>query len=79
MDKAREINDRMHGIYNNQDRVAFQQSIYGNALMAMKGYALGMIERRFGVNKYNTMLRGESEGSLRTAAKVIVAAATDRK
>jgi len=78
MDKAREINDRMHGIYNNQDRVAFQQSIYGNALLAMKGYALGMAERRYGVNKYNTMLNGESEGSLRTAAKVIVSAFTDK-
>ena len=78
MDKAREINDRMHGIYNNQDRVAFQQSIYGNALMAMKGYALGMAERRFGVNKHNTMLNGESEGSLRTAAKVIVSMFTDK-
>ena len=44
----------------------------------MKGYALGMAERRFGVNKYNTMLKGESEGSLRTAAKVIYSMFTDR-
>lgn len=78
MDKAREVNNRMHGIYNNQDKVSFQQNVYGNALLAMRGYALGMIQRRFGVNAYSVSLGGETEGSLRTLAKVAASTFTDR-
>lgn len=78
MDKAREINNRMHGIYNNADKVGIQQNIYGNALLAMRGYALGMIQRRFGVNAYSTVLQGETEGSIRSLAKVIASTFTDK-
>lgn len=77
MDKAREINDRLHGIYNEQDKTAFHQNIVGNMLLAMRGYALGLAQRRFGVEKYSTALDGEVEGTLRTAAKVILACRTD--
>lgn len=77
MDKAREINDRLHGIYNDQDKVALSQSIFGNMVLAMRGYALGMIQRRVGVEKYSVALGGEVEGTLRTAAKVIMACSTD--
>ena len=78
MDKAREINNRMHGIYNNQDKVTMQQNIFGNMLLSMKGYALGLAERRFGTNKHSTALGGEVEGSMRTLLKVIMSSATDR-
>ena len=79
MDKAREINNRLHGIYNNQDKVALQQWGwgFGNMLLAMRGYALGMIERRYGRSKYNTMLGEEVEGSMNTFAKVIASTFTD--
>lgn len=79
MDKAREINNRMHGIYNNQDKVALQQNIFGNMLLAMRGYALGLIERRFSQSKYSVALGGESEGSMNTLAKVIASTFTDRQ
>lgn len=78
MDKAREVNNRMHGIYNNQDKVALQQSIFGNMLLAMRGYALGLMERRYSQSKYSVALGGESEGSMNTLAKVIASAFTDR-
>ena len=78
MDKAREINNRMHGIYNNQDKVAMQQNIFGNMLLSMKGYALGLAERRFGTSKHSTALGGEVEGSMRTLLKVIMSSVTDR-
>lgn len=78
MDKAREINNRMHGIYNNQDKVVMQQNIFGNMLLSMKGYALGLAERRFGTSKHSTALGGEVEGSMRTLLKVIMSSATDR-
>lgn len=79
MDKAREINNRMHGIYNNQDKVTLQQSLFGNMLLAMRGYALGMMERRFGASKYSAVLGGETEGSTRTLAKVIMNGFTDKE
>ena len=71
MDKAREINNRMHGIYNNQDKVAFSQNWFGNALLAMKGWALGMMERRFGREHYSVALGHNVEGSLNTFLKVM--------
>lgn len=68
--KAREITNRMHGIYNNSDKVMFQQTIYGNMALAMRGYALGMFERRFGASKYNVALGEETGGSVMDALKV---------
>lgn len=79
MDKAREINNRMHGIYNKQDKVAIQQELFLNMLTVMKGYALGLMERRFRGSKYSMALGGESEGSVTTALKVITSTFTDRK
>lgn len=79
MDKAREINNRMHGIYNNQDKVALQQSIFGNMLLAMRGYALGLMERRYSQSKYSVALGGESEGSMNTLAKVLASTFTDKE
>ena len=78
MDKCREINNRMHGIYNNQDKVAFQQNWFGNAVLAMRGYALGMIERRYATGHYSVALGHDVEGSLNTLGKVIWNGFTDK-
>lgn len=72
INKCREINIRLHGIYNNADKVAFQQNVVGNAILAMRGYALGMIERRFAANHYSITLGHDVEGSLSTAGKVLL-------
>lgn len=71
-DKCREINNRLHGIYNNQDKTAAHTHWLSNALLAMKGYALGMIERRFSGSKHSLVLGQETEGSLNTLAKVLM-------
>lgn len=70
MDKAREINNRMHGIYNNQDKTAFHQQWYTNAFLAMKGYALGMMERRYSNAHHSIALDNDVEGSLNTMSKL---------
>ena len=70
--KAREVCNRMHGIYNNADKVAFQQNIYGNMVLAMRGYALGMAERRFGASKFSVALGGETGGSMADLVKVLL-------
>ena len=38
----------------------------------MKGYAIGMITRRFGRNKYSATLDDVTEGSLNTVLKVLL-------
>ena len=71
MNTAREINVLMHGVYNMQDKVRVQRNIFGNMLLSMRGYALGMIRRRFGKDRYNSLLGHEVEGSLNTVAKIL--------
>lgn len=78
MNKAREINIRLHGIYNSYDGTVIQQNIYGNLLLSMRQYALGLAQRRLTRGKYNTMLGNESEGTLVTLAKVIVSMRSDK-
>lgn len=78
VDKAREVSDRLHGIYNRMDKTWAHQTIVGNMLLVMRGYALGMMQRRFGVAKYNTALKTDVEGSYRTLAKMISYSCTDR-
>lgn len=69
---CRETNNRMHGIYNRMDKTAFHNTWYGKAALAMRGYALGLLYRRFSSNQYSVSLGRESEGSLVTASKVFV-------
>ena len=77
MDKCRNICNRLHGIYNTQDKVAFQQNFYGNLVMAMRGYALGMVNRRFARNKFNVPQGKSVEGSYVTTFKMLASAIWD--
>jgi hypothetical protein len=74
MDKSREINNRMHGIYNNQDKTAWHNNWYTNAYLSMKGYALGLMERRFSNAHHSTALGIDVEGSLVTMSKLWLSA-----
>lgn len=69
---CRETNNRMHGIYNRIDKTAFHNTWYGQAVLAMRGYALGLLYRRFSSNHYSVALGRESEGTLDTASKVFI-------
>lgn len=77
MDKCRNICNRLHGIYNSEDKVTFQQNFYGNLVMAMRGYALGMINRRYAGSKYNVPQNKVVEGNYVTAAKVLMSSFWD--
>ena len=74
MDKCRNICNRLHGIYNSEDKVAFQQIWYGNLVTSMRGYALGMVNRRFADSRYNVPQKKVVEGSYNTALKVFLSA-----
>lgn len=67
---AREMSVRMHGIYNNMDKTALHGSLAGALMAAMKGYAFGMVLRRFGPNTYNVLLDRNVEGTLNTMTKI---------
>lgn len=69
---CRETNNRMHGIYNKMDKTAFHNTWYGRAVLVMRGYALGLLYRRFSTNHYSVALERESEGSIVTASKMFV-------
>lgn len=77
MDKCRDICNKMHGVYNMQDRGAFQQSFYGNLLMSMRGYALGMVNKRFNTSHYSVPQRKVVEGYYDTVGKVFLRALFD--
>lgn len=72
MAKCRNINNRLHGIYNNMDKTAFQQNFFGNLVMSMRGYALGMINRRIANSSFNLSQNKVTEGNLNTLAKVAI-------
>ena len=82
-DKAREVTNRMHGVYNKMDKTMAHRDLMGAMFMTMKGYALGLIQRRLGgilqmgkseeMQKhlgYSVALRGETEGTLTTMFKI---------
>lgn len=68
---CREVNNRMHGIYNKMDQTAFHRNLFGQMLLAMRGYALGLLQRRFATNYYSISLGHETEGSMLTFGKMI--------
>lgn len=77
INRAREVNNRMHGIYNKLDEVEFSQSLYGAMLLSMRGWVLGMLERRILTDRYSLVLDRNVEGSLVTMAKGIHSAFVD--
>lgn len=71
MDRCREINDRLHGIYNEQDKTAWHQNWYTNAFLAMKGWALGYLESMYSNNHYSMALDKNVEGFVNTELKIL--------
>lgn len=68
---AREIVNRMHGVYDTQSKGAFQRTIYGATFMSMKNYAVGLLNRRFGQPHYSVLTQEWDEGSVITTTKAI--------
>lgn len=71
---CREVGNRMHGIYNFSDMTAAHNNIIYRAVLQMRGWMLGMLERRIGQRRYNFALKQTAEGSLITTWKVLSAA-----
>lgn len=67
--KIREVCNRMHGVYNEEDKVLLQTYILGNMFLSMRGYMLGLATRRFSRSHYNVALENYNEGSIITSVK----------
>lgn len=74
--QAQEISNRLHGIYNVTDKGVFSMKIYGGLVLGMKGWALGMMERRFAGSYYNLSLDTDMEGSIVTTTKAALMGAS---
>lgn len=72
--KAREINNKMHGVYNYQDKGIINQRLLGQLFMAMKGWAVGMIQRRFESSHYSVVLGDYTEGTMISMWKLFFSA-----
>lgn len=70
--KCREVNIRLHGLYNRFDKSKFFTHWYSAALMAMRGYAIGMIEHRFSNRHYSDALGHDVEGYVNTYFKYLM-------
>ena len=68
---CRQVNIRLHGIYNRIDKTAFHKQYYGQAVLSMRGYALGLLQNNFSTNHYSVALGRESDGKLVTLLKFI--------
>ena len=81
----REVTNRMHGVYNKMDKTMAHRDLIGSMFLTMKGYALGLIQRRFGGGGisnmfkgteaqehlgYSVALGGETEGTITTMFKI---------
>lgn len=63
------INQRMHGIYNYEDRCAAQRYMIGRFFYQFRKYIPSSIQRRFGQAQINFDLDSPTEGYYRTFAK----------
>ena len=71
--KALLMINRIGGIYNMQDRTAFQDTALGAAAMSMRGYFNGIVaEGMLSSDRYNITTRSDFEGSLVTLFKAIL-------
>lgn len=69
--QIRGVNNRMHGIFNNQDMGMIVDMIYSPLLLTLKRYAIGLIEARWKSARYSLQDRDVVEGMYRTFGKVL--------
>lgn len=61
---CREISNKMHGIYNFIDKSNFQHTLLGEIMFTMRGYFLGMMDRRFLNDRFNVSTKKDDSGNI---------------
>jgi hypothetical protein len=62
----------MHGVYNFLDKNNLQHTIIGEMLFAMRGYAIGMAQRRFLGDKFNVYTKKNESGNITTSVILLL-------
>ena len=70
--KAREVVNRMHGVYDSRSKGSFNQHILGASFASMRNYVVGLINKRLIHGHYNLAMGCYNEGTLRTLCNVLV-------
>lgn len=70
--KAKAINQRMHGIYNKADRSAFQRLAVGRMTIMFRKWMKPSFNRRFGSATYNYDLQTWTEGYYTTTGRFMM-------
>lgn len=70
--KIGQINQKMHGIYNHQDRSAIQGLAFGKMAMLYRQWIPAALNRRFKKARYNVKLSSYEEGYYLTLGRFIV-------
>lgn len=69
--QIRAVENRLYGIYNEEDRVALKQYIWGRMAMVYRDWMRPLYMNRFGKGKYNTDLGMYTEGHYQTLYRFI--------
>lgn len=64
--KVRGINNKLYGIYNQEDKNAMQSRAFGRLLMMYRNWMRPLYLKRYGVEKYNYDTQSFEEGYYRT-------------
>lgn len=70
--KAAGINQRMHGIYNKEDRSAIQSLAIGRMAILFRKWIKPSFNRRFGYSGYNYDIQAWTEGYYRTLGRFLL-------
>ena len=71
--KSAEINNHLHGIYNEEDKALLYQKSWGRLIGQYRKWIKPSINRRFAATSYNYNLDDMQEGFYRTAARFTAA------
>lgn len=74
--KCRQVTNQMHGVYNYIDKQSAQNTFIGDLIFAMRGYALGMADRRFSGDKFDINTKEEGSGSITDTLLLILSGFT---
>lgn len=77
--RSKAINQRMHGIYNYEDRNAWQATAIGKMALMFRKWIRPNLQMKFGTLKYNYDLQAWEEGYWRTAGRFLEQLGEDLK
>ena len=69
LSQVQRLNQKLHGIYNLNDRAALQRYAAGRIVLMFSKYLVPSINRRYGKKKFDYMLDTEAEGMYNTFNK----------